>query len=801
MVRTLRLTRETLIRFESAVVLVLAVHAALLWSRADTGLWVFSIAGFLALLMVLAILGVVRTTSEAMSVVRGSLAVAIAVLVGEATGSLVGVFWAWFMALALVYPITLSISAATGAVLLIAATYGFTVYGGISGFAIEDALLRAGVLGAIGLIGLGMGLMLARLLGDRENAESRVREVQGVLDAAFDTASNGMALLGLDGEIVEANQAMADFLGRSVESLIGTGWGSLIQPQERPRYTAQVNELIEGEIWSFQTESRFVLRDRRVRFGMVGMSMVSDAGGRPRFVFAHVTNITDRVRSEDRVRRSEAHYRNLFELAPVPLLQVDLSAAATMLDVWRGQGVNDVDAHLEDTDEFGSCSSSIDYLDLNEYARRLFRTADHTEFKAATISGGLGAGYGGFVHQILRALWHRETSVEAGVILTDLSGGTHEGLARLAIPEVEGRPEYGRALLAFTDLTEVLRSRSELERVEGRLRAVMGAAPIVLFAVDRNGVFTVSEGQGLAALGLASGEAVGRSAFEMYRDSPIVIDAIRRALGGESSTSAVTIGDVVFETRYSPVWDGGQVAGVIGVAVDITERTRANAQLEEMVKAKDQFMATVGHELRTPLTAVVGFARQLRAKLSDLAPEEIGAFVEMIDDQAAEVGDLIEDLLVLSRSDLDEVTVTAEPIDLWQQIDSVLASRKTDVAVLAERDGSEAKVIGDAMRVRQIVRNLLTNAERYGGEHVTVRVVKGDEITSMFVIDDGDGVPEGEQANIFEPYQQAGTSGGAYDSVGLGLTVSRNLARLMNGDLTYVYYRDHSFFELRLPTA
>jgi len=801
MVHTLRVTRETLTRFESAIVLVLAVHAALLWSRADTGLGVLAISGVLGLLGALAIVGVVRPSSEAVSVVRCSLAVAIAVLVGEATGSLSGVFWAWFMALALVYPVTLSIRAAAGAVPLVAGVYGFSVYWGTSGFVIEDALLRAGVLGAIGLVGLGVGLMVARLLGDRENAESRVREVQGVLDAAFDTASNGMALLNLDGEIVEANQAMADFLGRSVESLIGTGWGALIQPQERPRYTAQVSELLEGEIWSFQTESRFILRDRRVRFGMVGMSMVSDAGGRPRFVFTHVTNITDRVRSEERVRRSEAHYRNLFELAPVPLLQVDLSAAATMLDVWRGQGIDDIDAHLEDADEFGSCSSSIDYLDLNEYARRLFRTADHIEFNAAAFAGGLGAGYCEFVKQALRALWRRESTVEAGVILTDLSGGTHEGLARLAVPEVDGRPEYGRALLAFTDLTEALRSRSELERVEGRLRAVMGAAPIVLFAVDRNGLFTVSEGQGLAAIGLAPGEAVGRSAFEMYRDVPVIIDAIRRALGGESSTSEVAIEDVVFETRFSPVWDGGQVTGVIGVAVDTTERARANARLEEMVKAKDQFMATVGHELRTPLTAVVGFARQLHTKVSDLTTEEIGTFVEMIDDQAAEVGDLIEDLLVLSRSDLDEVTVTAEPIDLWRQIDSVLASRKTEMAASVERDGSEAKVIGDAMRVRQIVRNLLTNAERYGGEHVTVRVVKGDETTSLFVIDDGEGVPEGEQANIFEPYQQAGVLDGAQDSVGLGLTVSRNLARLMNGDLTYVYYRDHSFFELRLPTA
>ena len=69
------------------------------------------------------------------------------------------------------------------------------------------------------------------------------------------------------------------------------------------------------------------------------------------------------------------------------------------------------------------------------------------------------------------------------------------------------------------------------------------------------------------------------------------------------------------------------------------------------------------------------------------------------------------------------------------------------------------------------------------------------------MIDDGDGVPEADRATMFEPYRRAGNVVPGPESVGIGLTVSRNLARLMGGDLTYVYYRDHSFFELRLPTA
>jgi signal transduction histidine kinase len=197
---------------------------------------------------------------------------------------------------------------------------------------------------------------------------------------------------------------------------------------------------------------------------------------------------------------------------------------------------------------------------------------------------------------------------------------------------------------------------------------------------------------------------------------------------------------------------------------------------------------------------VVGFAHELRDGLNHLDDDEIEVFVGLIGDQAVEVSDLVEDLLVASRLELEEVTVTREAIDLWEQVDSVMGARRVGSQVRTERDG-EAKVFADPIRVRQVFRNLLTNADRYGGDHITVRVVTGPEVVSLFVIDDGEGVPERDRIKIFEPYYRAHHDEGRTESVGLGLTVSRQLARLMDGDLTYAYHQGHSFFELRLPAA
>ena len=114
-----------------------------------------------------------------------------------------------------------------------------------------------------------------------------------------------------------------------------------------------------------------------------------------------------------------------------------------------------------------------------------------------------------------------------------------------------------------------------------RLTTVVSNSPIVLFATDAHGVFTLSEGKGLAALGLKPGEAVGRSVFEMYRDQPSICANIRRALEGHAVADLVEAGGIAWETHYSPIRQSGKVEGVIGVGVDVTERRRAEALLHQ----------------------------------------------------------------------------------------------------------------------------------------------------------------------------------------------------------------------------
>ena len=152
-----------------------------------------------------------------------------------------------------------------------------------------------------------------------------------------------------------------------------------------------------------------------------------------------------------------------------------------------------------------------------------------------------------------------------------------------------------------------------------------------------------------------------------------------------------------------------------------------------------------------------------------------------------------------ARADIGALEVESVPVNLHAQISQVLDSigQVTDVDVT----GEQVRAVGDADRIRQVLRNLVSNAVRYGGDHVRVEVLADGTEAFVLVCDNGAPIPEDDRERIFEPYRRAHNAPGLVDSLGLGLAISRQLARLMGGDLTYRYENGESVFELTLPIS
>ncbi|HWB90096.1 MAG TPA: PAS domain-containing sensor histidine kinase [Acidimicrobiia bacterium] len=264
-------------------------------------------------------------------------------------------------------------------------------------------------------------------------------------------------------------------------------------------------------------------------------------------------------------------------------------------------------------------------------------------------------------------------------------------------------------------------------------------------------------------------------------------------------------GEIVMRTRTGELsWlqtrtvdtsaDGSASTVVIGLA-DITHVKARNEAMAQLVKAKDEFIASISHELRTPLTAVIGLTSELVAD-DQLTDGERAELLEMAAGQAMDMANIVEDLLVAARAEMGTIVIEPVPVDLVDESRAVLSGMGMSVELPEE---SPPVVLADPIRVRQILRNLFTNAQRYGGPRR--RVVSGANGRSAWleIRDNGAGIPEERASTIFDPYV-TGTAG-VQGSVGLGLAVARQLAELMRGSLVYERNAGETVFRLKLPIA
>lgn len=249
----------------------------------------------------------------------------------------------------------------------------------------------------------------------------------------------------------------------------------------------------------------------------------------------------------------------------------------------------------------------------------------------------------------------------------------------------------------------------------------------------------------------------------------------------------------------APLVDGEpDFSRALFTVIDVTPHREERRRMEEMIEAKNRFLASVSHEIRTPLTAILGFGRLLDEDDS-LTRDDRKLMVSSIVQHSQEVTDLVEDLLVAARAESGNIAVLHTRVDLNDQIAETLragGSFTMDVIVKSEVESPVA--IGDPARIRQILRNLLTNAERYGGPNVSITLQHDEGWICLDVADDGPGLPKRLWERVFEPYQRAHLDPGQPESVGIGLTISRQLAEMMGGSLRYARADGQSVFRLCL---
>ncbi len=202
----------------------------------------------------------------------------------------------------------------------------------------------------------------------------------------------------------------------------------------------------------------------------------------------------------------------------------------------------------------------------------------------------------------------------------------------------------------------------------------------------------------------------------------------------------------------------------------------------------------VSHELRTPLTSIAGFTDALKESWASLSDREIEEFLVIMKRETGHLRELVEDILVIPRLETGHLRMTVADLDLRKECfdiaEMVFQDSQTEIDIAIP---ATATVHADPARLRQVLRNLLENALKYGGDQILVDGESDGNYFRMVVTDNGPGVPESDQERIFDHFEQL-TKGDSRISqgVGLGLPIARKLVRAMGGDLWY---------EARFPTG
>jgi two-component system, sensor histidine kinase and response regulator len=437
------------------------------------------------------------------------------------------------------------------------------------------------------------------------------------------------------------------------------------------------------------------------------------------------------------------------------------------------------------------------------------------------------------VHAVLQAhLDGRRVRYEAEYRLRTRNGNwlwVHDR-GRVCERDAHGHPT--RVVGMVQDVTEHHEALAALARAESEQRTLIAALPDVVMRLDREGRHTyVSDNvSGLSAIPAA--QMIGRTHRELGFPEPLctywdhAIEGVFASGQPHESEFELEVPDGRRCISWRLVPDcaaGGEVRSVLAVCRDVTARKRADAELarhrehlEDLVaertqalteakaaaeaanRAKSRFLAHMSHELRTPLAAIIGLTGLVREHLADAGQREQLGKVEQASHHLLT---LINDILDLSKIEAERMVLDEAPLRLDWLLEALVPlsahrAQQKGLAFEVALDPALAgrTVVGDALRLKQVLLNLVDNAIKFtdrGAVRVQARLHGGAADAQapldlrLSVEDTGIGIDEAAHARLFEPFEQADNSTTRrYGGTGLGLAISRQLARMMGGDVT-----------------
>jgi len=493
-------------------------------------------------------------------------------------------------------------------------------------------------------------------------------------------------------------------------------------------------------------------------------------GAEARLIIAK--EITERKRAEAALRRSEAKYRTLVEnsLQGVTISQdMKIVFANPAIEQLTGYTIAEL---LSRTEE-----ETMTSLHPDDLPRILQRRQERLAGKSTS------------------------DKIEYRIIRKD---GTVRWVESQTVPYEYG--EQPALLTAYIDLTERVQAEAQVRASEARFRGIFETAPDGNIIVDFTGVIAHANSQAEKMFGFEPGGLVGlpvqeltsvdlsthpvlRDVYEAGAAAPVIGTGLE--IRGCRKDGSEFPADILLNSVDSP--EGPQVMVTIR---DITERKQAEAETiarqaaESASNAKSEFLSRMSHELRTPMNSILGFSQLLGMSRNEPLTATQQSRVDQILKGGQHLLRLIDEVLDISRIESGRLELSLEPVDvvkLGGEVLDLIAPLAQERQIQIHTDvgpNSFAYVRADKQRLKQVLINLLSNAIKYnrtGGDIWLTWTRKPDGWQQISVRDNGPGIPQEQQARLFQPFERLGAERGSVQGTGLGLVLSLRLVQLMGG--------------------
>lgn len=350
--------------------------------------------------------------------------------------------------------------------------------------------------------------------------------------------------------------------------------------------------------------------------------------------------------------------------------------------------------------------------------------------------------------------------------------------------------------------TKRIRVHSELNVAPIELRAVLNAVPAAIFLIDSNRRILIANEASSTIFKIKVSQIEGKFLQEWNDQAfniPGLTSIVETVLTRDSTPRDLVVsqnfpgvGHRDLSLHAEAIRNGSGTVAILTIEDRPSKQTAVQLDTQKTSLLRDEFLSTLSHELRTPLTTILGWAQTLRLGKSD--PEKTDRAIAVIEKSARDQGQLIDDLLDVSRIKSGKMLLKLREINPNECIITALESVRSaaehkSIEIQTYIDPSNCVINADAGRMEQVFRNLFTNAVKFtpSGGKITVRTKlrKARKHIDIQVEDTGKGIPAEFLPHLFARFSQEDSSTRRmFSGLGLGLSIVRNLVQMHKGDVT-----------------